>query len=201
MSYFNSIDWNVTKNFASVLQSYGILLGLFVGGYWTYRLYRQYRQKYPRVNLSHKIFYTKLPNNKIYLQVKVIIANVGNVLINLESGFTRITQILPLVEEIDNSRREIEWPMLYQKEITIEKKNCEIEPGESDEICFDFLINPDVELINIYSHFNNVKKKSRFLLFVKKIKIKYIIKFVEKRIRPLGWATTTIYDLREVEHV
>lgn len=197
MSYF----WSVAKDFASALESFGIFIGIIIGGWWTYRLFVQNRQKYPRANLTHKIFYSKLPNNKIYIQIKVVIANIGNVLICLEPGFTRISQILPLVDEIDNSEREIEWPMLDKKDVVYEKKNCEIEPGENDEMCFDFLIDPDVELINIYSHFSNVKKKSRFLLFVKKIKIKFIIKFIEKRIRPIGWQITTIYDLKEIKHV
>jgi len=172
LSYFNLIDWNVAKDFASTLQSFGILFGLIVGGWWTYRAFIQNRQKYPRANLSHKIFHIKLPNNKIYLQVKIIIANVGNVLINLESGFTRITQILPLPEDttnmFDNNKREIEWPMLNKKATIYEKKNCEIEPGESDEINFDFILNSDVQLVNIYSYFSNIKKKSRFYKLFKK---------------------------------
>lgn len=55
MSYFTSIRWNVIKDFASVVQSLGIYIGLIVGGYWTYRVFIQNRQKYPRANLTHKM--------------------------------------------------------------------------------------------------------------------------------------------------
>ena len=199
MSYLNIIDWNVAKDFASVLQSFGILIGIFIGGWWTYRLFVQNRQKYPRANLSHKISYVKLPNNKIYLQIKVIIANVGNVLICIESGFSRISQILPLAREfnnLNNSEREIEWPMLEKKEANEIKQNCEIEPGESDEICFDYLIDTGVEIINIYSYFSNFKKKSMFRIFNRF----HICRRVLKK-RDIGWQITTIYNLKEIDNV
>ena len=112
-------------------------------------------------------------------------------LICLESGFTRINQILPLADEInnlDNGKREIEWPMLEKKEINEKKEDCEIEPGESDEICFDFLIDTDVEIINIYSYLSNIKKKSKLYKLFKKE-------------RDIGWPITTIYNLKEPKNV
>lgn len=170
------------------MQSLGVIIGIIVGGYWTYRGFVQNRQKYPRANLSHKIFFIELPNNKKYLQVKVIITNIGNVLICLECGFTRITQILPFEEDInefDSIECEIEWPMIDKKSISSGNKKCEIEPGESDELNFDFIIDSDINLINIYSYFSNIKKKSIFSKMI-------------KRERDIGWQITTIYNLKEI---
>lgn len=193
MAYFDLIDWSVAKDFAATLQSFGILIGLFWGGIWTYRLFIQNRQKYPRANLSHKINQTRIDDDKIILQVKVIITNIGNVLICLRSGFTRISQVRPSCEEVVDSIKKIEekscheipWPMIDKKEISAKKDDCEIEPGESEEICFDFVIDGDVETVYVYSYFANVKKKSLFRKIIKKS-------------RDIGWKLTSIYNLKEV---
>jgi hypothetical protein len=194
--YFITSHWTIIKDFASILQSIGVVVGLLVGGYWTYRLFIQNRQKYPRANLTHKIFHTKLHENKIFLRVKIIISNIGNVLICFNSGFTRISQISPVCNDVVNSindfqkkiEHEIEWSMIDKKEIDAKKEKCEIEPGESDEIYFDFLIDSDVEIVNIYSYFANIKKKS-------------ICGSLFKKERPIGWQITTIYNLKEASNV
>ncbi len=53
----------------------------------------------------------------------------------------------------------------------------EIEPGESDEAQFDFLLDEKVEMIVLYSHFTNKKKHAGEKSF--------------------GWHKTTLFDLRD----
>ena len=86
--------------------------------------------------------------------------------------------------------------MLEKKEANEIKQNCEIEPGESDEICFDYLIDTGVEIINIYSYFSNFKKKSMFRIFNRF----HICRRVLKK-RDIGWQITTIYNLKEIDNV
>lgn len=56
----------------------------------------------------------------------------------------------------------------------MEKGELEIEPGESDHVYFDCIINSEPEVIEVYSYFKNIKKHWR----------------------DIGWPLTTVYDLR-----
>jgi len=107
-----------------------------------------------------------------------------------ESTFTRLTQILPLnkdsiqgIEYCDNNR-EIEWPILNKIEILSGTLKCEIEPGERDEMCFEFLLEENIEQIMIYSYIENIRKKARLFGLIKKG-------------REMGWKITTIYNFKE----
>lgn len=182
----NQLKYNVDF---SAIKDLIISLGVIFGGLWTYLLFIKNRQIYPRANISHEIFHINLPNKRIFLRVKTVITNIGNVLISLDSGFTRVSQILPVCREaaecienykIENKRHEIEWPMIDKKEMS--KNKCEIEPGERDELIFDFLLADDLEQIMVYSYFANTQKKQK--------------KFSCQRDREIGWPITTICNLK-----
>ena len=119
------------------------------------------------------------------LHVCVTVTNTGDVILRLISCLTRVQQILPLEGDLldlinagqDPVKKgtEVLWP-----EIKSIESSCkmEIEPGESDEIHYDFILNDEVRLIEIYSYFKNIKKRWRS--------------------RNIGWNLTTIYDLKNL---
>ena len=171
------------KDILVAIQSFIVSVGVIVGGIWTYRLFIRNRQKYPRSNLSHNILHKCLPDGQIFLRVETEIQNSGDVLISLLSGETRTQQILPISDDtvkdindfkLKNDKKEIEWPSISEKEIKWDKGKCEIEPGEKDQICFDFIIDSNVTDLLVYSFFKNIKKQKN-----------------------LGWGITTIYNIKE----
>lgn len=167
------------------LQSLLAMSAIVVGGFWTYRLFVQRRQRYPRANITQQIAHYPLANNKVLLRATVRICNEGEILLSLLSGFSRVQQMIPCADELceDLEKRddkdgqcepEAEWPLLRERKLKFKKGEREIEPGESDELHFDFVIDSDVEVIVIYSYLKNAKKR-----------------------RPeIGWNVTSIYDLR-----
>src|SRR5438128_12098375 len=67
-------------------------------------------------------------------------------------------------------RVDAEWGLLQKRDLPVGFV-LEIEPGETDQIEFDFLIPPDVQRILVYSHLANPKKETA------------------------GWNLNTIYEL------
>ena len=101
------------------------------------------------------------------------------------SSFLRIRQrrnqislILKGEEPLDEEGLEYLWPLAVdQKEKEWSKGSRELEPGESDQVHFDFLLGRDVETIIVYSYFRNAKKFGRK--------------------EELGWQITNVYDSKK----
>jgi hypothetical protein len=156
---------------------------IVAGGIWTYMIFVKRRQRYPRANITQQIRHFPLPNNKVLLRATVRICNEGKILLPLVSGFSRVQQMIPcsddlceILKERDDGNEqcepEAEWPLLSELKLKFEKGEREVEPGETDELHFDFVIDSDVQVIVVYSYLKNAKK------------------------RRLGWNATSIYDLR-----
>jgi len=160
-------DLTNLKALSDILQSLITILAILVSGIWGYWLFVQNRQRFPRARLLHNVFCHDLPGNKRLVHVTVTIRNLGNILIRLESGETRLQQVKPFpsrflqaVKEgkdpVGQSQTEIDyWPMLNCHEIFLPRDTWEIEPGESQEIHHDFVIDRDVEFISLYNIFAN----------------------------------------------
>jgi len=173
----------------SIIQSLVVVTGVVIGGWWTWFLFIKNRQKYPRANINHEIVHVRLSKEKTLLRVTVNVSNIGSVIISLIKCDIRICQILPLNKETQSVTAgyvredkngcldsEIEWFLLRDLERECKKGECEIEPGESEKIYFDFIIDSNIETVSIYSHFTNAVKKDK---------------------SNLGWSLTTIYNLKE----
>ena len=172
------------KDWATVVQAAATSIGILVGGLWTYFLFVRKRQRFPRANISHQVFYKRISEGKALLNVETVITNSGDVLLCLESGFVRVQQILPIPEAIGSTieqgrdpvaedGREVDWPLLSTRTFTWAKGKAEVEPGEIDRLVSDHLIDADVRVVSVYSYVKNTKKGKR----------------------DIGWGITTIYDV------
>lgn len=174
------------KDIADIMQAFATVIALLIGGIWSYMLFVKKRQRYPRASITHQISHRPMSNSKIILNVTTIISNTGDVLLSLVSGLTRVQQMLPLSTEILKSiderkdpvpdgKTEIEWPLISERLSKWEKEEFEIEPGEKDQIYYDFIFDADIQTVSVYSYFKNVRKHER----------------------DIGWGLTTIYDLKD----
>jgi len=184
----NFLGWFKNEENLAVLRTLQVLLSMLaivVGGIWAYLLFVKRRQRYPRANVTQQIGHYPLPNNKVLLRATVRICNEGEILLSLVSGFSRVQQMIPCSDDLcevlrvrddsdEQCEPEAEWPLLSERKLKFEKSEREIEPGEIDELHFDFIIDSDVQVIVIYSYLKNVKKRRR----------------------EIGWNVTSIYDLR-----
>jgi hypothetical protein len=174
------------KDFADALKSIAEIVGLAVGGVWTWRLFIKNRQDYPRAKVAHTISHRVLPDGKRLLRVTANIENIGPVILRIDEGFIWVQQILPLPPEfakdvaagkdpIKANRIEYDWPLIAERKWKWKESPREVEPGEEDNIPFDFVIDAEASLVEIYSYFKNERKTSR----------------------EIGWDETTVYDFDE----
>jgi hypothetical protein len=174
------------KELVEVVASGLTLLAIIVGGTWSYLLFIRTRQKYPSANISQDITYRRITADKVWVRVIVTLQNTGKVLLSLVSGLAWIQQVLPLDDElrekIENSEdlfgekeSYIRWTLCEETKLNWEKGEHEIEPSETDQVYFDFIVDSELRTILIYTYFSNVKKF--------------------KRSKSLGWQIAKVYDL------
>jgi len=177
-----SCDWSKT---ITVVKDILTIIAIIVGAIWTYLLFIKKRQKYPRANISHNVKHVPLVDDQILLYVNVTLTNIGEVLLSLASADVRVNRVLPLSDELSETigrgedpvkegEIEVEWPMIHDRPRKWKEGEFEIEPGESDHLHFEFLLESDIEVVVLYTYFINVKKRER----------------------DIGWNLTTVYDLR-----
>jgi hypothetical protein len=164
--------------------SVATMLALLVGGLWTYLLFVRKRQKYPRARLRHRITHRDIGLDKVLLHVDVMVSNTGDVLVSLVELVTRVQQVLPLPDRVSDNilagkdpvkrgTSEVEWDELHSHKLKWKQGECEIEPGDSQQISHDFILDAEMQTVEVYSHVTNESKRPR----------------------RLGWDLTTLYDL------
>jgi hypothetical protein len=172
------------KDFADIVHSFFTVVGIVVGGVWTYMLFIKKRQRYPRAKATHTITHKPLGHHRVLLHVTTCISNPGEVLLRLVSGFTRVQQLLPPPPEfvaamnkgedpVRQTDTEYLWPLVGERTWNWEKAPHELEPGENEEVHCDFVIADTLRTLEIYTYVKNDAKPNR----------------------EIGWNLTTIYDL------
>jgi hypothetical protein len=176
------------KEIADIIQVAVTVAAVLIGGIWSYWLFVKNRQKYPRASIAHHITHRHIGNDKMLLHVSVTISNVGDVLLSLISLETRIQQVLPLSDEVleaiskgqnpvSQGETEVTWPLIDSQELELEKGECEVEPGERQEIHHDFILDAEIEAIEVYTYLINEQKRDR----------------------EIAWDLTTLHELNEAE--
>ncbi len=197
------INISIEAGWLDIIQSVVTIVAFLIGGFWTYKIYKQKRQKYPRAEIEQQVQSRVLPDQRILLFVDIKLTNIGEVLITPKSLFSQVEKILPLDQQdgdfytLDRAKGETELPWQWAKggermEKKYEGRNVEIEPGESESFHFEFIIAEPIETVKIYSYINNAFKREPSIS--KKFKA-----FNEHRNKPeskdIGWSTTILYDL------
>jgi hypothetical protein len=162
---------NVAANAAQI----GAIL---VGGWWAYTRFIRQRESFPRATLQQVITHRELNDAHTYLRVALKIENTSTVLLPNKQARTDVYQVLPLSPEVEQAleRGELipdgkayaDWPCIGTYDLPTHGK---IEPGDSDEFSFDFVIPTDVATVYLYSYVSNPTADN------------------------LGWGLSCLYDL------
>jgi len=174
------LNFSQIKDFIEIAKHIAEGVALFIGAVWTYMLFVRQRQKYPRANLSHSIKQSRLSDGRILLQIDVMLANAGQVLLNVIYGILRIQFVSPSSGVINGDNcgpfpsegREFPW-LSREKEYEFGKGECEVEPGEINQFHYDVLLPKGTTTIKVYSYYKNAAKYRR----------------------EIGWNLTTVHDL------
>ena len=182
-------------------------IAIVLGGIWAVYHFCRQRLRYPRAKLEHRVTHWPINEiNKRLFRVSLFIENQSEVLMRLDSGFCRLQQVDPCnTDDLTNPKLRDQMEMHGETELpwrTIVKVKLdwhsspesvpalqptlfsrhggrEIEPGESDELHFDFLIEPYVSRVLVYTYLHNKSKRTRK--------------------GGIGWNLTTIHIIKENE--
>ena len=166
------MDLNDIKNLLDVLDIPSKWFDLVVGATWTYKLFVKKRSKFPKAVLQLSARSWALSEATCLARVTVGAQNKGDVLLNLESCRVWIQQVRPLVPGlaelleqtgtvVSDGKHEAGWPLLAEKEVTWPKGSCEIEPGESQQLDFDFVLTSALKTVIVYAYAKNEMKRDR----------------------------------------
>jgi hypothetical protein len=158
-------------------------LAIIVAGYWTYNRFIKERVDYPYPRIEHRIEHHDLRNGIIYVSVFVTFTNQGKSKLDLGKGTIYTRQVLPVPERIgmllnkiitesgdelirvgkaselfQDEGRRIGWDTLgFRESSGLAGKKRQLEPGQTREIQFDFLVEDGVEIIEVISSFEYTK--------------------------------------------
>ncbi len=160
------------------------VVALLAGAGWASWAFLRERVRWPKADLGLEITHRELTEDEQILHVKVNVRNTGRSRIVLRDLRVDVYRVLPLDEETVESIRdrtlvpkeetEASWPGVTGRTKWWSGEGTpEIEPGEGDEYCFDFVVPATLQVAFVYVYLRNVTKK-----------------------RPeLGWPATMLYDL------
>jgi len=159
-----------------ILKSLTEAIAIVIAGVWTYELYIKNRYEHPYPKIQHRIEHYDLKNGMVYLSVFVTVTNEGKTKLDLGSGKISIRQVFPVPEQIKkilheaikrseeirlgisrglftDSGQRLGWITLGLREWSqLRGKMKELEPGQTREIQFDFLIENEVKIIEAISY-------------------------------------------------
>jgi len=172
------------KTIVEGLQSFVETMAIIVAGVWAYERFIKNREDYPYPKIEQRCEHHVLEDNLIYLSVFVTVTNQGKTKLDLNGAKIIVRQVSPLLGEIkkllkderqnfdedkirsgnvkeifvDQGQR-LRWTTLGDREWKGERgKINELEPGQTREFQFDFLLlEDDVKIIEAISYFNNEK--------------------------------------------
>ena len=157
------------------------IAALWVAGLWTYWLFVQKRERWPKACLRHHIRSWPVAGDRQLVRVNLNVQNVGELLLKIRAGFAEVYQLKPWPQELTQSSidkikfrhpegTEFRWPRLAY--LSLDGKSADepesageyearefdgydIEPSESEELIFDFIIPAGAELVSVYSRIEN----------------------------------------------
>jgi hypothetical protein len=60
---------------------------------------------------------------------------------------------------VSGAEREAEWPLVAEKEVAWPQGSCEIEPGERQQLDFDFAVESSLTTVLAYAYVKNLAKR------------------------------------------
>jgi hypothetical protein len=176
---------NDVKTWSDVVVDVVQVAAILVGGWWAYTKFIRQREEWPRVSIEQVVNRRVLSPQQTLIRVAVKAKNAGTVLVEVDDVRVDVYRVLPLTEEVRTSladgtlippqKTEIAWPCLETRHRTWEPREVSIEPGESDEFGFDFVVPAEVKTVFIYCYIRNVMHQER----------------------EIGWQLTQFYDLED----
>lgn len=168
------------------------ILAIIFGGIWTYTIFIKNRVDYPSAKIFQEITHWEIDKDHVCLSVIDSVTNTGKVVIRLNYCKVLVQQILPISNELKSSINRIDkddiqngigesvfydtesliaWPKIGCRKIEWEKEKTVIEPGESEEFQYEFILYEPIQKVRVISYYRNSK------------------------LPEIGWRKTNLYDI------
>ena len=141
-----------------VVQSLVTIAAIAIGGLFAYYNRGLFRRTEPHLTIAQEVSHRH--TNDEYLQVGVIITlrNTSNVKVEIHDAFCRLSQIAPL-ESTYVMERIFEpypaWPILREIRDDSESAYRIVEPGESSQIAYQFVVLPSATSLLVHTFIYN----------------------------------------------
>ena len=162
----------------SVITSAAILIG---GAFALFKL-QLFRDFQPHMTISNAVSHRRIGESYVHIDVTATLHNSSKVKMELREGFFRLQQIAPILDEDietlyaqvfeDQEHSYLQWRTLDDARRDWDKGMLIVEPGESHQETYEFIVKRDVESVIIHTYFYNPYSSS-----------------------PEGWAATTVHDI------
>jgi hypothetical protein len=162
------------KELSSIFQALVTSVAIIIGGLWAFKNFVLHREPYQRATLSHEIKHISLPENKVLLDVKLIMTNTGNTLLSISQIHINVKQIQPpydldFIKAWKNRDKDklwqANWHDIAHQKCSPPDCHFEIEPGQHDEMNFDFILDANIQIVRIQSRvFNDQTSQERDLM-------------------------------------
>jgi hypothetical protein len=158
------------KSWFDLFQVITTILGITLGGAWTYVLFVKDRQGHAQAVIEEKISHLQLTPETNYVQVVLSIKNSGHTLIHVSKATLMLQRLLPIngcspehciVDDLnealgasERTSNRFTWPLVASRTATWSDPLM-IEPGESEVEDFEFVIPGDISAARVYSWIRN----------------------------------------------
>ena len=170
------------KTITGVVKDIVQILAIVGAGAWASYRFGLFRERVPRGTISHEITHRSLTETTIHVSVTVIFSNTGRVVWSFvpeQDNRTTIQLVKPIDQEYLESLQErvaagesqtYQWPVLDDRSLA---RSLEVEPSDTQEINYEFVVGGGVESILVYSYYGRDDR---------------------------GWQATTVYDIVGEDH-
>ena len=174
------------KDMAGGMQSALTILAIVVGGAFALVKLQVFRTFEPHLTITHEVNHRFVGDSYIHLDVTATLRNSSRVAVGIREGEFSIQQISPVSDEgveavysevfVDRKLIYLQWPILESVPFEWDEGEMVIEPNESHQETYEFIVLGHLETVLIYTYFDNPQ-------------------FPHPPKSAEGWAATTIYDI------
>ena len=202
----SSSVWPVTaKEWAVGVQAALTVVGVFAAGLLGWLRFGWFRLAKPHATLDHHISHRPVTGGRTHLAVQVTLHNSSRVVLEFRKAMVWIQRVAPATESeveeyhrevLEGQRQDLAWKRVALMYHIWQTDQLVVEPGERDQITWEFLIPSDLQTVRIYTYFYNERvAQAKTPAQRPERKRAWCWLFLKRKKGPLGWSRASIYDL------
>ena len=172
------------KDLVEIIQLFIVASAIVTGGFFALYKLQIFRDFEPHLTVSQEVSHRYVGDSYVHVETTATLHNSSRVKIEIREGLFRLQQIAPTSDEevvelyaqvfMDEESKHLQWPTLEEVDRNWAANELIVEPGESHQETYEFIVSKDATSIMVYAYFHN----SRF-----------------PKSPAEGWGATTVHDI------